>query len=67
MFSNYKFDIELSNTSVNIKVFNTITSEIYNGSVNENEAPPFFFFFFFFLIFYFSLLSSSLFFLLLLL
>ena len=33
----YKFDIELLNTSINIKVFNTTSLELYEGSVNEAE------------------------------
>jgi len=33
----YKFDIELLNTSINIKVFNTTSLDLYEGSVNEAE------------------------------
>ena len=36
-FSDYKFDIELVNTSINIKVFNTTSLDLYEGSVNEAE------------------------------
>ena len=36
-FYDYKFDIELVNTSINIKVFNTTSLDLYEGSVNEAE------------------------------
>ncbi len=37
IYSNYKFDIILEQTSVTIKVFDTITMNLYEGIVNENE------------------------------
>ncbi len=37
IFANYKFNILLKDTSINIKIQDTNTIEIYEGSVNEND------------------------------
>ncbi len=37
IYSNYKFDITVGQSQVHIKVFDTVTMNLYEGIVNENE------------------------------